>query len=247
MDELQKIAIKYKELLHKQYYFELARKQQVVRFDLTFEKSDFNHMAGLHKLTDIASIQNVYKKDRVFDNIIKGNISHELIKHSRFYHQIHDRLTFLENLEELLDGNQIVFKYIEKMNMVSRIEADYLLENAHKTDIIYIFLSERSKEDKTQVPIMCCRSFFPMNELDYSKNQPSYTLLKKVKIDTVTGERVIQYDRSKIIEQAKTARTEPERRSIMQQLNEKKAQLAIKEILDERKNISKNKHDHERY
>ena len=69
MDKLQEIALKYKEMLHKQYYFEIARKQRVVRFVLTFEKSDFNHIAGLHKLTDIAALQAVYQKDKVFDNI----------------------------------------------------------------------------------------------------------------------------------------------------------------------------------
>lgn len=218
----------------------------MIDFVLTFEKTDFNHMAGLHKLTDIAAIQGVRQKDKVFDNIVKGNISHDLIKHSRFYDKIHDRLMCLENLEDLLDSNQIVFKYLEKMNLISRIEADYLMESANKAEIIYIFLSERSKAQKGQIPIMCCRSFFPMNQLDYSRNQPSYTLLKKVKIDTLTGNKVVQYDRNKILEQARTAGSETERRSVLQQLNEKKAQLAIAEALDARKNLQEKRQDRER-
>ncbi len=97
------------------------------------------------------------------------------------------------------------------------------------------------------IPIMCCRSFFPMEQLDYSKNQPSYTLIKKIKIDTVTGTKTVQYDRNRIMEQAKAARTESERKSIMQQLNEKKAQIAIKEVLEEKDNVRKNKHQPERF
>ncbi len=46
--------------------------------------------------------------------------------------------------------------------------------------------------------------------------------------------------------QAKQAASEPERRSIMQQLNEKKAQMEINEVLAE-KNREKNKHEHERF
>lgn len=86
-----------------------------------------------------------------------------------------------------------------------------------------------------------------MDQLDYTKNQPSYTLLKKVKTDTVTGIKTVQYDRSKIIDEAKNAPSEQERRSITQQFNEKKAQLAISEVLSERKSIQQNKHAPERY
>lgn len=247
MDKLQEIALGYEKMMHKYYFFEIARKQNLVRFILTFEKADFNHMAGLHKLTDIASIQGMPQKDKVFDNIINGNISYNLILHSRFYPKIHARLHCLENLEEIIDSNQIVFKYLNQMNQFSRIEADFLLENAHKRDIIYIFLNERLKADRGQIPIMCCRSFFPMDRLDYSKNQPSYTLLKKIKTNTITGEQIVQYDRSKIIEQAKLAESETERKSILQQLNEKRAQIAINDVIAGRENPQKNKQEHERF
>lgn len=110
-----------------------------------------------------------------------------------------------------------------------------------------MFLSDRSKTERLNVPIMCCRSFFPMENFDYTKNQPIYTLLKKVKTDTFTGQKTVQYDRSKIIEQAKAAQSEPERRSIMQHLNEKKAQLAIRDAMAEKRNIQKDKQDHERF
>lgn len=131
MDKLQNIALNYRYLLDKRYFFEIARKQKSVQFILSFEKSDFSHLAGLHKLTDIAAVQGEPKKGKIFDNIVYGGISYDLIKHSRFYDQIKCRLDQLEYLEKILDSNQIVFKYLEKNNLLSRIEADFLLENAH--------------------------------------------------------------------------------------------------------------------
>lgn len=62
MDKLQNIALNYKKMLDRQYFFEIARKQKSIHFVLSFEKSDFIHLAGLHKLTDIAAIQGEPKK-----------------------------------------------------------------------------------------------------------------------------------------------------------------------------------------
>lgn len=74
-----------------------------------------------------------------------------------------------------------------------------------------------------------------MENFDYTIDQPSYTLIKKIKIDTIAGNKILQYDRSKIIEESKKAVSEPERRSILQQLNEKKAQQAVSDILSEKR------------
>ncbi|MFG6337448.1 MAG: hypothetical protein K1W31_03095 [Lachnospiraceae bacterium] len=246
MDKLQKTVLAYQTVMQTQYYFEIAKKNTKIEFVLTFEKEDFFHMAGLHKLKDVTTLQIEMSKGIIFDRIANGNITFDQVKNSYFYQDIEKRLSYLEKIQKLLDSNQIVFQYLESRNKASYIKADYLLEEGYKTDIIYIFLNERSKAEKGQIPIMCCRSFFPMNQLDYTRNQPSYTLLKKIKIDTHTGNRTVQYDRSKILEQAKAAGSESERRSVLQQLNEKKAQLAIREVLDQRKNLQKDKQDRER-
>lgn len=56
-------------------------------------------------------------------------------------------------------------------------------------DISFLFL------DKTAQGIYYCRSFFPMDRTDYTKEQMQYTLLKKEKIDIRTGAVKVQYDR----------------------------------------------------
>lgn len=247
MDKLQKIASKYQTVLQKYYYFEIARKQKKLCFVLSFNKSEFYHLAGLHKLTDIAALQREPNKGKVFDSILNGKISYSLLEHSRFFPQISARLELLGNLENILDSNQIMFRYVSDRNQMSRIEADFLLENAYDRNIVFMFLCEKNMHATLKVPNMCCRSFFPMEEFDYTRNQPSYTLLKKEKIDIITGARTVQYDRSEIMDRIKKASSEPERKSLTQQLNEKKAQQAINNVLAERKSIKKDKQDSERF
>ena len=246
MDKLQKTALAYQLVMQAQYYFEIAKKNTKREFVLTFEREDFFHMAGLHKLKDVTTLQIQKSRGIIYDRILEGNITLDQVENSFFYQDIEKRLLYLGKIQELLDSNQIVFQYLENKNKASHIKADYLMEEGRETAVIYIFLNERSKAEKGQIPRMCCRSFFPMNQLDYSRNQPSYTLLKKVKIDTVTGNRTVQYDRSKILEQARAAGSEAERRSVLQQLNEKKAQLAIREVLDQRKELRKDKQEPEK-
>ena len=152
-------------------------------------------------------------------------------------------------IQKYVHGVRSFMEWLDGRPVTKELTAQWkhdLMEEGRETDVIYIFLNERSKAEKGQIPRMCCRSFFPMNQMDYSRNQPSYTLLKKVKIDTVTGNRTVQYDRSKILEQARAAGSEAERRSVLQQLNEKKAQLAIREVLDQRKELRKDKQEPEK-
>lgn len=233
MDRLQEIALKYQDIINKKYYFEIARKQKKLTFILSFEKSDFFHMAGLHKVTDVAILHGEPNKQKVFDNIVEGNISYDLLKNSRFFKSISGRLNMVEDIENILDNNQIIFKYIESRNKNSRIEADVLLENAHKMNIVFIFLSDRN--EISDIPIMCCRSFFAMEKFDYGQKQPMYIMLKKVKIDLSTGQKTVQYDRHDILQRSKQAPTEQERRSVLAQLNEKKAQLAVNEVLQKKR------------
>jgi len=70
------------------------------------------------------------------------------------------------------------------------MQADYLLQNNYQDQDIYLFLTARN-----ETSIQVCRSFFPKKELDYSKGQPRYTLLKKEKINTKTGNIEIQFDK----------------------------------------------------
>lgn len=94
---------------------------------MRFDKADFHHLLGLHKLKDIAQIQQG-KREKIFDKILCGEITEELVRKSSFYHQMKDRIIPLVGLENMLDGNNMIFRYNEKTQKFSVIKADYLLE-----------------------------------------------------------------------------------------------------------------------
>ena len=189
MDLLQRCALEFTQLLDVQYHIIAGRKRKTVEFIISFERSDFHHLAGLHKLRDNARLQRGRRGD-ILQNILDGKITLEQIQKSAFFREMEPRLSPLSGLEQFLDSNEIIFRYNSKANAFSVIQADYLLENTWKGDSVYLFLSQR-RDEETQV----CRTFFPKAGKDYTVGQPRYTLLRKEKVFLKTGERVVQYDR----------------------------------------------------
>jgi hypothetical protein len=99
MDILQECALAFQELLVYEYHFVIGRKGQMKEFCLNFDKADFHHIAGLHKLKDIAQIQQGMR-DKIFDQIISGGISLSLIEKSAYYGQMRGRILPLTDLEK---------------------------------------------------------------------------------------------------------------------------------------------------
>jgi hypothetical protein len=142
MDDLQKCALAFQKLLNYEYHFVVGRKGQKREFYLNFNEADFHHLAGLHKLKDIAQIQQGMRS-KIFNQILIGEISTVLIEKSTYYSQMVERILPLTDLENMLDDNQLIFRYNEKVHKYSLIQADYLLEgNAGGNPIISIFVSE---------------------------------------------------------------------------------------------------------
>ena len=88
-----------------------------------------------------------------------------------------------------MDSNDTIFKYNKKQNIFSMIDAEYLLKHNKENRNLFLFLSK--KKDDTYF----CRSFFPEEKKDYSKNQASWTLLYKKKINRKTGTEYVLYDK----------------------------------------------------
>ena len=187
MDLLYECALSFEKLLNIQYHFVLGRKGNLKEFYLSFDKSDFHHLAGLHKLKDINALQ-IGKRDA----ILSQKITIEDIEKSEFYHHMNTRLEPLSHIEMLLDDNQLIFRYNEKVRQYSVIKADYLLENQYLNQSVYLFLGARTNENNQM-----CRTLFPKDIIDYSKGQPQYTLLKKEKFNIAIGSVEQQYNRMK--------------------------------------------------
>ncbi|MCD8023134.1 MAG: PBECR4 domain-containing protein [Lachnospiraceae bacterium] len=176
-------------LLDIQYHLILGRKGMSVNLRIEFTKNDCFHLMGLQYLSDRPEL----KRDRavIFDEIRAHRIKNEKIESSDFFYKICDRICFLPMLEEVFDSNDTIFKYNRKRNLYSMIEADYLMKSDLENQALYIFLSQ-NKDGK-----YFCRSFFHETKLDYTKNQPLWTLIYKSKIRVSTEEEKILYDRLK--------------------------------------------------
>lgn len=199
MDLIQACATTFQSLLIYEYHFIIGRKGKLKEFYLTFNKADFHHLLGLHKLKDIAQIQQGMR-EKIFDKIISGKITNELIKKSTYYEQMKGRIVPLIGLEEMLDGNNIIFRYNEKVQKFSLIKADYLLKGTANEIPTFLFLGKRNDDEKEQM----CRTFFRTDDIDYTEGQPQYTLLKKEKRNLITGEVIVQYDRLSLKEDLKS-------------------------------------------
>ena len=112
-----------------------------------------------------------------------------MVEASQYYPDVAERIHYLCELEDLLDSNELVFKYHKRFNKYSRIEAEFLLESRSQEQSLYLFI------DRERDGTYFCRSFFPKDKTDYTKNQPRYTLLYKEKRNLRTGEAIVQYDK----------------------------------------------------
>ncbi|MFI3325220.1 MAG: PBECR4 domain-containing protein [Clostridia bacterium] len=187
MDKLLACAKAFENLTHTEYKIVLGRKGEKIELRIRFLSSQFHHLMGLVKLRDLeVANQNRFK---VFTDIINNKLTYAKISTSEFISQIEDRFIPLANIEKILDNNNLVFRYNEKINAFSFIQADFLLSTPLESNDIYIFISKN--EDNTYF----CRSFFPKTNRDYTKGQIRYTLLYKEKINLKTGETVVQYDK----------------------------------------------------
>lgn len=176
-------------LLNTEYELVLGRKGVAVRLRLTFDKKDCFHLMGLQYLKDRPELNR--DRGKVFDDIMEGKITTEHIESSDFYQKIEERVHFLPLLENVIDSNDTVFKYNQRKNVYSMIDADYLMKNKNEDRNLYLFLSNSDADN------YYCRSFFPEEKMDYTRNQASWTLLYKKKTDRHTGEGIVLYDRNR--------------------------------------------------
>lgn len=188
-DKLQRCAEAFSNLLNIQYKIIVGRKGELTEIMIAFDKTEFVHLAGLHKLTDNEFFRTTSRK-KVFEYILDGKVLYATAAKSEEFEHVRDRIDYLEYLEDMLDRNDIIFKYNSKQNIFSLIQADYLMESKHENQAVYIFLDKVENSN-----VHFCRSFFPKGDKDYTAGQTKYTLLYKEKINTANETREIQYNK----------------------------------------------------
>lgn len=188
MDQLWKCASAYEKLLDITYKIILGRKGKLAELQISFEAVYFHHLMGLHKLTDLRISR--ANREKIFQDILMGKISYDSIARSRYFSEIECRFHPFLSLESLLDQNKLIFRYNQKANYFSLIEADYLLSTPFEGNDIYVFIAKKHDTD-----LYFCRSLFPKGQHDYTKGQTIYTMLYKEKIFLHKGYSEVQYDR----------------------------------------------------
>lgn len=174
-------------LLDTKYDLILGRKGVAVSLQITFDKKDCFHLMGLQYLKDRPELNR--DRGKIFDELRERKLTKEKIESSDFYNKIAARVDMLPYLENLIDSNETIFKYNQKINNFSLIMADYLMRNKVLNQNIFIFLAKSAENT------YFCRSFFTEDKRDYSKNQASWTLLYKKKTRISTNEEDILYDK----------------------------------------------------
>lgn len=128
------------------------------------------HLMGLQYLTDRPEL--AHDRGKTFDAIRERRITAEQIQSSDLYYRIADRVDMFLLLESIIDSNDMILKYNRKLNAYSVIKADYIMKNNAEGRNIFLFLTGNGEEGR-----YFCRSFFPQDKMDYTKNQASWTLL----------------------------------------------------------------------
>lgn len=96
---------------------------------------------------------------------------------------------FLIRIEQILDSNNLAFKFNKARNSWSLIDCKYIFENLDYDKSLYVFIDNRTENDSNY-----CRSFFPREDSDYTKGQTKMTLIYKEKINLTLNESIIQLD-----------------------------------------------------
>ena len=188
MDLLYECAAAYQRLLDIRYKIILGRKGRLTELQIYFEPIHFHHLLGLHKLKDLRIAR--ASREKVFQDILNQKITYGFLSKSQYFPDIEQRFVPFFNLENLLDFNQLIFRYNARSNQFSLIEADYLLSTPYDKTDIYIFIVSANQDG-----LYFCRSFFPKESKDYTTGQPKYTMLYKEKQYLSTGQISIQYNR----------------------------------------------------
>lgn len=188
-NELLQSLSAYKKILNFSYHFVIGRKNQTVDIILKFSKKDFFHLVGLQYLTDIRELNN--DREKIFNKIECDYDFINLILNSINYFKISERVNLVATLEEFLDSNKTVFKFNNRTNIFSLIDAEYILKNSNIIRNMYVFISREDKNSDTYF----CRSAFSRDksERDYVIGHTSYTLLYKEKVDLLTNEKQVLY------------------------------------------------------
>lgn len=102
MKDIRECAELYSTLLDKNYIFTL---EGDISFKLFFKDSNFVHLLGLGKLTDVEQLQ-TQSQAAIFKDILTGDLSHNLICNSSKFSRIENRILHFQEITDMLNADK---------------------------------------------------------------------------------------------------------------------------------------------
>lgn len=204
-DILYSAAQSFYNLLNKKYNLVLGFKGKTTYLNLSFDSSNFKHLSGLHKLTDLNLSSEL--SIPLFNKILQKEITYKDIEKSIYYKNIKNRLSDLSNYEKYLDKTKEIYYWSKRqatqVGVPSKINADYIFKEksiyiTNGNSFMFFAIDKIDKNNRTiyispiNIEQLSAVSFF-IDNIDYSKGQKRYTLLYKEKIDLNTNKKEIIY------------------------------------------------------
>lgn len=165
-DLLKQSAIAYTDLMRYEYRFTLGHKGKQYSLNIAFPVSAYHHLAAFHK----AGFKALENKSKALQAILEEKVTAQNFEEAGYLFS--DRWVCICGLQAMIEDNRTVFRYRGHERTISRIEADYFLQDDH----IAFFVAEG-----------CPISIFSQKGQHYEKNCPRLTTLLIMREDINTG------------------------------------------------------------
>jgi len=189
MDILKQAAEAWQEISQNTYKITYGLKKKLHYVNIIFDNSDFCHLAGFQYLKDIQLP--ALSPAKLFNAVLNDEITAEQIQKAEKYEtMVETRLVALINLEEALDNDIKLFRYNSKnYSFYTAIEAQYLIEGQAQNNNMFLFVKKNDNY------FTCLSIFIKDQSRDYSQNQQKLSILHIEKINLVTNEKTILFDK----------------------------------------------------
>lgn len=185
-----KAAQAWQILTQTEYRITAGRKGKAVSFRLDFDFADFPHLAGMQYAqdADFGLRPSEYYGEKLVPALLSGKMDASRIEKSRNWEKIKGRLNAIIGLQQTLDSDfSIALFDPSRVHTNSKIDADYVIKNLDSGETYFVFIDE----DKAHRHY--CKSAFTKTNIDYMKNQPLLTVLKKEKIENGSSRVLYQH------------------------------------------------------
>ena len=186
-------AEEYKKIMAYEYTFKLIRNRNSIpqEVNVRFDKKDFFHLCGLHKLKGRYFLQE--SKDKIFDRICNNEFAGVSFDQDSSYKEIASRIELVSQLISFFESDNIVFKTNPRnAKNPSRIQSDYILSYRDKISHKLFYIKQDKSTDYYHGVSCFMRS---LTQNDTTDGHIKLIVLKKYRFNIENEEQIILIDR----------------------------------------------------